>query len=98
MVVDESLLFDKTGLAGSPPDVARYKDALGQGDSYLTGQFDAGMPIREIVYKRAWLIDQLLINAWNHYMDSDAMALIAVGGYGRGDLLPGSDVDLMLLI
>ena len=98
MVVDESMLFDKTGLAGSPPDVTRYKHALGQGDSYLAGRFDAGMPIREIVYQRAWLIDQLLINAWNHYMDSDAMALIAVGGYGRGDLLPGSDVDLMLLI
>ena len=98
MAVEEAQLFDKTSLGGDTPDVSRYKHALGSGDRYLTGQFEAGTPIREIIYKRAWLIDQLLISAWRHHIDNDAMALVAVGGYGRGDLLPASDVDLMLLI
>ena len=98
MSIEDSLLFDKTSLAGDPPDVTCYKHALSRGDRHLTEQFEAGTPIREIIYKRAWLIDQLLISAWQHHMDSDAMALIAVGGYGRGGLLPASDVDLMLLI
>ena len=98
MSIEDSLLFDKTRLAGNPPDVTCYKHALSRGDRHLTEQFEAGTPIREIIYKRAWLIDQLLISAWHHHMDSDAMALIAVGGYGRGGLLPASDVDLMLLI
>ena len=56
---------------------------------YLTEQFEAGTPIREIIFKRAWLIDQLLVNAWHHHIDSDAMALIAVGGYGRGEFIAG---------
>ena len=98
MTVEESLLFDKTSLAGDPPEVNGFKHALGRGDRYLTSQFEAGTAIREIIYKRAWLIDQLLSSAWDYYMDSEATALVAVGGYGRGDLLPASDVDLMLLI
>ncbi len=98
MTIDESLLLDKSALAGSPPDVTRFKHALDRGDRCLNEQFEAGKPIREIIYQRAWLIDQLLISAWHHHIDSDAMALIAVGGYGRGNLLPASDVDLMLLI
>ena len=98
MAVAESLLFDKSSLAVSPPDITSHKQALEQGDECLTAQFEAGKPIRGIINKRAWLIDQLLISAWQHHMDYDEMALVAVGGYGRGVLLPASDVDLMLLI
>ena len=98
MAIEDSLLLDKTSLAVAPPNVTCFKNALGRGDDYLSNQFEAGTPIREIIYKRAWLIDQLLISAWTHHMDGNTTALIAVGGYGRGDLLPASDVDLMLLI
>ena len=98
MTIEDSLLFDKNSLAGTVPDVTRFKDALTRGDKYLTEQFEAGALIRELIYKRAWLIDQLLIAAWCHYINTDAMALVAVGGYGRGNLQPASDVDLMLLI
>ncbi len=98
MTVEDALLFDKDSLTGAAPDVARFKNVLSRGDKYLTEQFEAGAPIRDLIYKRAWLIDQLLVAAWRHHIDTDAMALVAVGGYGRGDLQPASDVDLMLLI
>ena len=98
MTVEDALLFDIDSLAGAPPDVTRFKNALARGDNYLTEQFEGGAPIRELIYKRAWLIDQLLVAAWHYHIDTDAMALVAVGGYGRGDLQPASDVDLMLLI
>ena len=98
MTIEESLLFDKTGLNGDTPDVTRFRQALERGNRYLNDQFESGTPVREVINKRAWLIDQLLTCAWRQHLAGDSVALIAVGGYGRGDLLPGSDVDLMLLI
>ena len=98
MTVEEALLFDKTGLDGDTPDVTRFRQALERGNRYLNERFEAGTPVREVINKRAWLIDQLLTCAWRRHIATEPMALVAVGGYGRGDLLPGSDVDLMLLI
>jgi len=100
--VEDPRLFDKTTLLNNTPEtpsvIAHYKAALSQGDRYLTEKFESGAPVKELVYKRAWLIDQLLVSAWRQHINSDDMALVAVGGYGRGDLLPASDIDLMLLI
>ena len=98
MTIEDKLLFDRTGLEGNVADVGRFRQALEQGNRYLNERFEAGTPVRETINKRAWLIDQLLICAWRHHIGSDAMALIATGGYGRGDLFPASDVDLMLLV
>ena len=98
MTVKESLLFDETGLDGDVPDLARFRQALDRGNRYLNECFEAGTPVREVINKRAWLIDRLLTCAWQRHIAGDSMALVAAGGYGRRDLLPASDIDLMLLI
>ncbi len=49
------------------------------------------------MHARAALIDTTLRQAWSLHSAPRAWALVAVGGYGRGELHPCSDVDLLLL-
>ncbi len=77
-----------------------FRQALKQGDETLKALFQEGVPVCELVPARARLIDQLLERAWwRFFAESDPhLALVAVGGYGRGELHPHSDVDIMILL
>lgn len=44
------------------------------------------------------LTDTLLRHAWQETGLPETVALIAVGGYGRSQLFPGSDIDLLVLL
>ena len=44
------------------------------------------------------LVDQILNNLWQALEFKDDASLIACGGYGRQELFPFSDVDLLILI
>ena len=51
-----------------------------------------------LVPHRARQIDTILRCLWQHQgLSNDQLALIAVGGYGRGELHPHSDIDVLLL-
>lgn len=60
----------------------------------------SGRPVALAVTKRAWLVDQALIALWQHVRlpTSGNIALLAVGGYGRAELHPHSDVDILILL
>lgn len=100
-LIDKKFLFDrkafKKSLELSKSHIKPFKQALFHGTQALSDAFDSGNNVVELVHKRAWLIDQLLVHAWQNMIDSENLALVAVGGYGRGELHPASDIDLMIL-
>jgi [protein-PII] uridylyltransferase len=86
-------------LAGNDTPLAAFKQALGQGQNYIKRRFTLGASVKALVYQRAWLTDQLLIQAWRMLgLPERGAALVAVGGYGRGELHPNSDIDIAILV
>ncbi|HEX7062516.1 MAG TPA: [protein-PII] uridylyltransferase [Woeseiaceae bacterium] len=86
-------------LSAATPDLARCRAALAAAGANLTERFLSGASVTDLVRLRARLVDRLLEALWGRYAAGlpDALALLAVGGYGRGELHPHSDVDILLL-
>jgi len=81
--------------AAAPSDKASLKAALAE----LVERFKEGRDIRLLVREWADAIDEVLRHSWvNLGLDQYAdLALLAVGGYGRAELHPASDVDVLIL-
>ena len=96
---------DQLALAGKrrPTEVlSTYKKFLKLEEHRLRLKHQAGGGGREICARRGELVDVILRHVFaaaaNAVGQSEtSLALIALGGYGRGELNPFSDVDVMLL-
>ena len=91
--------FDKKLAVASDP-LTGFRSTLQQADKILQECFNNGVPASELVQSRAHTIDELLRRAWRRFFASSHsdIALVAVGGYGRGELHPCSDIDLLILL
>jgi len=64
----------------------------------IRAAFSEGVRIDYVLGARALVIDRVLDALWSEAgLDDSPLGLFAVGGYGRGELHPESDVDILIL-
>lgn len=81
-----------------PFQLLEYKARLKEFGDWSRDNFGL-MTVRRLVNARSDFVDFILLNVWQlSDLHSEAdISLLAVGGYGRGELHPESDIDLLLL-
>lgn len=77
--------------------IGPWREQLAGYNAWANEQFSTAN-IDALVKDRAHFFDQLLTHAWQLLkLDQAPLALVAIGGYGRATLHPGSDIDLLIL-
>jgi [protein-PII] uridylyltransferase len=71
---------------------------LQQESARLRADYAATGNAAAMLRRRSRLVDGVLRELWNRLAMPPTLSLVAVGGYGRGELFPHSDVDLLLLV
>ena len=76
------------------------KETLQSGHNAIKQAFEEGADTLAVVNTRAKFIDQVLSHTFDLFFADceQTLSLVAVGGYGRSELHPASDIDLMLLL
>lgn len=105
MSADKLVLFDaadfKLRLAQHDNQLDVFRSTLEHARLTLDQCFLDGRDIEQLVHARAMVVDQIISHAWIHFgleNHSNCLSLIAVGGYGRAELHPHSDIDLLVLM
>jgi [protein-PII] uridylyltransferase len=90
------------------PIVALLRDALKQGRDEIQRRFEAKGSAEHAIVEQCFLVDQLIrvlfdfvgerIYPLANPTSGEKLAIVAVGGYGRGEMAPFSDVDLLFLL
>lgn len=76
-------------------------EGLNRTNERLYAAFDQGVPIQMLVRQKSKVIDHVLNFCFDSFINNTQecqCSLVAVGGYGRSELLPESDIDLMILL
>src|SRR5690242_14601143 len=91
-------LGDRLAAAGHAPEA--FRTELREAHAELVERFRADESVETLVHARAELIDVILREVWRSQLPAgyDTWTLAAVGGYGRGELHPHSDVDILILV
>ncbi|HEU4459727.1 MAG TPA: [protein-PII] uridylyltransferase [Methylibium sp.] len=88
--------------AAATPAVPTLRARLRDGKAALIERFRANRPTApaamQLIRGLARHVDATLLHLWQHALMPKGAALLAVGGYGRGELFPHSDVDVLVLL
>ena len=77
---------------------ARWKSRLAESRDALQRRYLETGSASELLRRHRLLVDSQLKAVWQHLEMPAGVALVAVGGYGRGQLFPYSDIDLLVLL
>ena len=93
------LFFDEQRFLADINDnpIQVFRDALSAANQHFDNRFEEWDNIESLVTERAQFMDKIIRCAWNQFEWDKNIALLAVGGYGRGELHPQSDIDLLIL-
>ncbi len=82
-----------------PGGIDRLRQGLRAAREQINAQVFESASVRKLVHQHTALVDNLLKRVFRHFATGvDArVTLVAVGGYGRGELHPASDIDVLLL-
>ena len=81
---------------GDPIEV--FRNALTAAQDHFNNRFHEGEEVHHLVNEQSLFADVILRHAWQRFEWDKDISLIAVGGYGRGELHPHSDIDLLILM
>ncbi len=76
----------------------QWRESFQQSSQHIAASYLAAPNAKTLLQQTTRLIDQLLREIWSAFQLPDSVSLVAVGGYGRGDMFPHSDIDLLILM
>lgn len=85
-------------MADTHADATHWREWLQRGRSELRQAYETDRRAAALLRSHSKLVDELLKSVWRQMGLPVSLALIAVGGYGRKQLFPGSDIDLLILL
>ena len=95
--LDLSAIAGIVDAGGASPEACRA--ALAAGTEAVHAAFEADVPASALLAGRTAVVDLVLTRLWHRAGAAfDGLALAAVGGYGRAELHPASDVDIAVLL
>ena len=92
------MLSPTTTSPDTGPALARLKADVQSERASLQARFQKGAGGALVLREHRRLVDRVLKEMWRRLRLPASLALLAVGGYGRGELYPHSDIDVLMLL